>query len=242
MTATENITAGQLPPDQLEVYEAVLRESKRRGLRFAVGGAFALATYTGAARNTKDLDLYITPDQKAPAIRLLKDLGLHDYYDQLPYDRRWIYRSHAGGNIVDIIWAMANQRTAVDAVWVSAGPETHFGSEAVRVLPPEELLWSKLYVLQKDRCDWPDILNLLYARAGELDWPRLLARLEDDAPLLGAVMKVFAWIAPGAAAGIPSRVWTTLGLSRPASAAPAVQARVELLDSRPWFVPDLKRP
>jgi hypothetical protein len=45
--------------------------------------------------------------------------------------------------------------------------------------------------MQRDRCDWPDILNLIYATALELDWDHLFRRLDDDAPLLEAVLTIF---------------------------------------------------
>src|SRR5581483_4784667 len=49
-------------------------------------------------------------------------------------------------------------------------PEVEAGGERFRLLPPEELLWSKLYVLQHERCDWPDILNLLQEMGSGMNW------------------------------------------------------------------------
>ena len=45
-----------------------------------LGGAFAVATYTGCWRNTKDLDLYVLPEHKDRMIAMLGDLGLVDYF------------------------------------------------------------------------------------------------------------------------------------------------------------------
>ena len=58
------------------------------------------------------------------------------------------------------------------------------------MLPPEELIWAKLYVLQRDRSDWPDILNLLYD-------PRIKPGMtveEVKAVLPEALIDVRAWV------------------------------------------------
>src|ERR1700752_154390 len=99
------------------------------------------------------------------------------------------------------------------------------------------MIWSKLYVLQRDRCDWPDILNLIHRRADEIDWEHLLTRLGEDASLLGAVLYTYGWLCPANGSKVPIWVWDAVHpesgwLGRP-------QQRTTLLDSRPWLV-DLK--
>ena len=228
----------EIPDEQWEMYQRVLSEASRREVPFALGGAFALATYTGRWRNTKDLDLYVAPESRDSLVRVLADLGLEDYYEELPYDRQWIYRSHRQGTIVDVIWAMANQRAQVDEAWLVRGPEADVRGQRVRVVPPEEMIWSKLYVLQRDRCDLPDVLNLIYATGPSLDWDRLLDRLGDDWPLLTGVLSVFQWMCPGRARELPRKVWRKLQLPRHVEEEGPItnRRRVELLDRRPWFM------
>jgi hypothetical protein len=113
---------------------------------------------------------------------------MQDYFDTKPYDRNWIYRAHDGDVIVDSIWAMANKRAQVDRGWLERGPEIEMFGQNFRVVPPEELIWSKLYVLQRDRCDWPDILNLISATGSYLDWNHLLGRVEHDLPLIRGLL------------------------------------------------------
>ena len=79
-----------------------------------MGGAFGLGAYTGAWRNTKDLDLYILPPDRDTVVSVLTEAGLDDYYGQLAYDRRRIYRSFTDDIIVDAVRAMANRRALVD--------------------------------------------------------------------------------------------------------------------------------
>jgi hypothetical protein len=228
----------RLPDEEWQVYHRVAEEARSAGVRFAFGGAFATAVYTGELRNTKDFDFYILPEDREAMKDATRRAGLTDHFDRLPYDRSWIYRASQGDVLVDIIWAMANQRALVDVYWLSEGPLVEIRGEQMRAIPIEELIWSKLYVLQRDRTDWGDVLNLIAAQTGAIDWDHLLDRLSTDAPLLTAVLAVFAWLDPSRALIIPEAVWNRLGLVPPHPSAghdAATRARAALIDSRPWF-------
>jgi hypothetical protein len=211
-----------LTPTQLALYGEVIGRALDSKMPFAVGGSLSMALYAGAIRPSRDLDLYVTPRTKDRMIDLLINMGFADFYDQRPYDRSWIFRSAFGDDIVDVIWGMANHRTEVDTAWIQRGPVVDFEGRSLRLIPVEELIWSKLYVLQKDRCDWPDILNLIGHCGASVDWPRLRDRLGDDIPLLDAVLSVYAWLRP----------------ERDTDAGPAetpAQTRARLIDSREWL-------
>jgi hypothetical protein len=196
--------------------------------------------YTGELRNTKDFDFYVLPQDREAMKDAISRAGLTDYYDQLPYDRSWIYRASQGDVLVDAIWAMANQRTQVDARWLTRGPLVEIRGEHLRAIPIEELIWSKLYVLQRDRSDWGDVLNLVAAQTESIDWEHLLGRLDQDAPLLAAALSLFAWLDPDRSREIPGAVWDRLGLRPPrpdAENQADPQTRASLMDSRSWFRP-----
>src|SRR5687768_2569297 len=108
-----------IPDEEWSVYQRVIQSAKEAGIPFALGGAFSVATYTGRWRNTKDLDIYILPADRERMIKLVTNLGLKDFYDQLPYQRHWIYRAYQGEVIVDLIWAMANDWEEVDEAWLN---------------------------------------------------------------------------------------------------------------------------
>ena len=225
-----------IPEADWAVYRQAIRQVRALNLPFGFGGAFALAAYTGSFRNTKDFDFYVRPGDREAMIHALTMAGLEDHFDRLPYDRSWIYRASRGEIIVDAIWAMANHRAAVDDEWLNRGPEVTLRGERLRAIPVEELIWSKLYVLQRERCDWADVFNLLDAQVRSIDWERLLNRMAEDQPLLAGALEVFAWLAPERVDEVPATIWTRLGISPPRGAQlsdPA--ARVRLLDSRPWF-------
>ena len=227
-----------------DLYEAVLDEATARCIPFALGGAFALAAYTGAWRDTKDMDLYVLPQNREKMIDVLTSSGLTDYFQVKPYDRWWIYRGYRGESIVDIIWAMANHRAEIDDMWMS-GPRVELRGRWLRILPAEAMLWDKLYILQRDRCDWPDVLNLLYSVGPDVHWEYLLQRMGEDRALMAAALTVFRWLAPGRARELPVWIWdrlqvppVTLSLEH----SPEIEERrVSLLDTRPWFGPDRQK-
>lgn len=223
-------------------YRDVIEAIRGVGQPFALGGTFASVYYTGIFRDTKDLDFFILPEARQQFIEALSSLGLTDYHDVEPYDRKWIYRGTKDGYIIDLIWDMANYRANLDSEWVTCGPMVDIRGEFVRILPIEELIWNKIYILQRPRCDWTDVLNLLYIRIEEIDWKRLLQKLEPDEYLFAGVLSVFLWMCPGRAKLIPTFVWDWVGMKMPQfNGEPEyIRHRVDLLDSRPWFIPTLK--
>jgi len=229
----------EIPNDQWQTYAEVLDRTAARGIPFALGGAFAVAALTGFWRDTKDLDIYVLPEHREALKDVLTGLGFSDYYGVKPYDRWWIYRANRGETIVDLIWAMANHRAQIDDLWM-AGPEIELRGRRLKVLPAEAVLWDKLYIMQRERCDWPDVMNVLYWTATEVDWEYLLERMGNDRPLMAAALTIFRWLSPGRAAELPPWIWGWLGL--PANGAETggpkmISERAELLDRRPWFGP-----
>jgi hypothetical protein len=231
-------------PEKWPIYRRVIKGAQKRGIPFAVGGGFANMAYTGQSREAKDLDLVILGCDRDAMVRVTLEAGLHDYHDEKPYDRAWIYRAAGDGVLVDLIWAMANQRSKVDRAWIEQGPEIGVDGVRFRLMPAEELLWIKLYILQRDRCDWPDALNLVQAAGPDLDWPYVLGRLGEDRLLLTGLLATFRWVCPERARELPAWLWDEVGIRSNGHDASmeACRARANLLDSRPWFRPTLEEP
>ena len=225
----------EIPDEEWAIYERAIQAFRPLGRPFMLAGAFSLATYTGRWRNTKDLDFYVLPEDRPLFIEALTRAGFKDYFERLPYLRHWIYRAFKGDCIVDVIWAHANQRAQVDKQWFDWAPEIDVRGERLAVVPAEELLWCKLYVLQKDRCDWGDIMNLMHSTGPTLDWDHLCDRLGADLPLLIGLLNVYGWLVPGQMLNLPPALRRVL--PRGAADGEAVNQRhVDLLDTRPWFI------
>ena len=54
-----------IPEEQQALFREVLELLEKKGTSFAVAGAFALREHTGICRDTKDLDLFLTPANAA---------------------------------------------------------------------------------------------------------------------------------------------------------------------------------
>ncbi len=227
--------AGTVPQLAWETYQSAIKVLQSEGIPFLLGGGFALATFVGRWRDTKDIDFYIHPQDRERAATALRGAGFEDYYDRLPYDRNWIVRNVKNDVIVDLIWAMANQRAQVDESWFQRVSEISIRGETLFLMPIEEFLWCKFYIVQRDHCDWIDILNVLYMHAESINWTSLLNRLGEDQPLLAGVLSVFAWMCPDRAGQLPRGLWRELGLNPPPPERALRQDRVRLLDSRAWF-------
>lgn len=225
-----------VPEEQWAVYAPVLRGARERGLRFAVGGGLAFSLYSRHPRNTKDMDIFIVEDDHQEFLRLMKEAGFTEY-TAVPYDPTWSYRGQRQGYIMDLLWRMLNDRAPFDEIWTARGWDLEIRGVPVKLLPPEELIWTKIYILGRERCDWPDILEIVQARGTTLDWAHLLERLGPDAPLLGAVLSLFRWLCPGRAADLPVWLWPAVGLAteNPLGAPPVVPERAALLNGHDWF-------
>ncbi len=241
-TAEENLSvnpawASVVPDDQWNTYLEAIRVTRKTGAQFLLGGAFGLAGFTGRWRNTKDLDFFVLPSDKDKVVDALTKIGFEDYHPTLAYDRGWIYRAVRNDVLVDVIWQTPNRRSVVDEAWFARSRPVVLRNEKLAVIPAEELLSIKLFVLQRDRCDWPDLINLLYRSASTLDWDHVLSRLGNDRPLLGGLLQVFNWVAPAEAKQIPDRIRKLFCLPDVTTADLEVPdtERKALLDSRPWF-------
>jgi len=235
----EAVLAQLISDEQLEVYAPLLQAARSAGVRMAMGGGLASSAYSGYVRNTKDMDLFVVDPDQNDLMAIMAEQGFSEYTD-IDYDPTWSYRGSRNGFIVDLLWRMLNNRGSVDEAWISHGWELEVRGVVFRLVAPEELLWSKLYILRRERTDWPDILNLVFAQGPGMDWERLLARLEADAAVLGAVLSLFRWMCPGRAAEMPAWIWERVGLFSGAGVAPRIdRARTGLFRSTDWFTAEV---
>jgi hypothetical protein len=65
----------------------------------------------------------------------------------------------------------------------------------------------------------------------------VIRRFESDLPLLKGLLHVFTWLCPDQARELPHELRKQFGLSDPPAEGVPInsKARIDLLDSRPWF-------
>lgn len=227
-----------LEPEERATFAGVLRELNRREIPFLMAGGFVFSHYSGLWRNTKDLDVVVTGANLERAVDAVLSQGLEDYYSVLPYDRSWIYRAYrpVGEDkvIVDVIHQFANHADMVDDSWFDHGVPATFAEQPVRFVAPEDLLWMKLMVFQRERCDWPDLLNIIRGLRGQLNWDRLLRSTGEHCRLVSALIHVYDWLCPAERHFIPASVREELADLLRHPEAPQGSRR-NLFDSRPWL-------
>ncbi|HET6408311.1 MAG TPA: hypothetical protein VFG14_10565, partial [Chthoniobacteraceae bacterium] len=102
-----------------EFYCTALDILRDASVEFLVGGAFALRTYTGIDRDTKDLDLMIRPRDVDRAISAYQGAGFRADYAF----SHWLAKVHCGEHFIDIIFRAGNGLCEVDDRWFSAARE-----------------------------------------------------------------------------------------------------------------------
>lgn len=186
-------------PDVEAFYRDALQCLIESGVSFMVAGAYALRAYTGIVRDTKDFDVFCTPGDFP---RLLEALGAYGYETEVT-DANWIAKAFKDEHYVDLIFGAGNDTARVDETWLQYAPEAEMLGREVKLIPVEEMLWSKAYVQERYRYDGADVVHLILKKGRDLDWHRLLMRMDRDWELLYAHLLNFRFIYPSERECVP---------------------------------------
>jgi hypothetical protein len=193
----------------------------RAGAPFLVGGAFALGQYTPVARNTKDFDVFVRPQHARWALRVLREAGFHT---EIPFPH-WLGKAKHEEKVIDVIFCSGNGVAVVDDEWFKNAVSADVLGLRLPLCPPEEMIWSKAFVLERERFDGADVLHLLRDCGRRLDWARLLRRFDRHWRVLYAHVVLYGFVYPGEQLAIPSWVMQELAgrlaEERTAGTAPA---------------------
>src|SRR5687768_12222494 len=202
--------AAPIEPDRAtrDFYVAALRKLDEAGVPYLVGGGYAMAYYTGIARNTKDLDIFLRPGDRDRALTTLAAAG---YRTEFFYPF-WIAKAidPTTEAFIDILYSSGNGLCTVDDDWFLNTPHVEVHGYPTRLVPAEEQLWSKAFVQDRDRFDGADVIHLIYGQADKLNWKRLLRRFEGHERVLLAHLLLFGYAYPDDQDRIPAWVMDSL--------------------------------
>jgi len=187
-------------------YRDVLERLRAEGVRFLVGGAWALEHYTGISRRTKDIDLFVHPAELDAALRPLADAG----FETEVTSPIWLGKARCGANFVDVIFSSGNGIAEVDDTWFAHAPQGQILGMRVDLVPPEEMIWSKAYVMERERFDGADVAHLIRACGPGMDWERILARFGPHWRVLLSHIVLFGFVYPGERTAVPEWVMRDL--------------------------------
>jgi len=237
----------QFDEQQVALFRQVLTLLEAAKQPYAVAGAFALRQHTGICRFTKDLDIFMAPPTARHALKLLHEHGLRC---EIP-DPVWLAKVHRDGYFVDLITGMSNGAITVDDTWIARALPARVCDVESRVLAPEEMLASKLFVTRRERFDGADIAHIIFASGGQLDWDRILQLAGEHWGLVLWSLMLFQYVYPAHSDYIPKPLWKDLveRLGRELySPNPAARFRGSLIDDamfaidmEDWGLHDLQR-
>jgi hypothetical protein len=176
------------------------------GIPFLIGGGYALRHYAPNVRGTSDLDVFVRRRHAQPFLRALSAAGI-DSDLRFPH---WLGKARIEGECIDVIYSSGNGVAEVDDDWFTHAVPASVCGVPVMLSAPEEMIWSKAFVMERERYDGADIAHLLLACHDRLDWRRLLARFGPHWRVLLSHLTLFGFAYPGERDRVPRPIMLEL--------------------------------
>ena len=210
------------------------------GLPYLVGGTHALSHYTGIDRNTKDFDIFVAREDFDRVMEVLERAG---FTTELTYPH-WLGKASCAEGFLDVIFSSGNGISTVDAGWFEYAADGMAFGVPVKLSPAEEIIWSKAFIMERERYDGADVMHLILARAEELDWARLVRRFGPHWRVLFSHLCLFGFMYPSERLRIPG--WIMRGLMgrldhELGTPAPGERIALGTLVSREQYLVDIER-
>jgi hypothetical protein len=184
-----------------DFYREALEMLNESGASYMLGGAFAIFHYTGIFRDTKDLDVFCKWIEYPKILKFFAEKG---YRTELT-DARWLAKIFKDDYYIDIIFDTTNNICRVDDSWYKHAVKAPFMGLEVLLVAPEELIWCKIYVQNRERFDGADVNHLMLKCGKDMDWQRPIFRMEQHWHLLLSQIIIFQFVYPADFFGIIPR-------------------------------------
>ena len=235
----EQINEGDLARYTRRFYRDVLTSLDRGGVPCLVGGAFAFTRYTGIQRPTRDFDVFLRREHVGRALEVLDSAG---FSTELTFPH-WLAKARSDEFLVDLIFGSGNGIAPVDDGWFDHAVAEEIVGVPARLVPVEELIWSKAFVMERERYDGADVVHLLRAAGPKLDWTRLANRFGPHWRVLLMNIILFGFVYPGEPLPAPRALFEELlDRVRDELDAPTIDASIcqGTLISREQYLVDLQ--
>jgi hypothetical protein len=229
-----------LPADTYEFYRRALSALLEANVPFLVGGAYAYERYTGIARHTKDFDIFVHPRDFDRTLAVFQARG---YQTEMTFPH-WIGKAFCGDDFIDIIFSSGNGIAAVDQGWFDHAVEEEVLGLPLRLIPAEEMIWSKAFIMERERYDGGDVAHVIRACGEQLDWVRLVHRFGPHWRVLLSHVVLFGFIYPCERSRVPRWVLAELSsrlLTEADSAPPQGRLCQGTFLSRSQYLVDVDR-
>jgi hypothetical protein len=98
---------------------------------------------------------------------------------------------------------MPTASTHVTDDWFEQAPTVSIYDTQVRLVPPTEFVWSKIFVQDRYRYDGADVAHMILKRHEEIDWHQLLKHMELYWEVLLVALLNFRFIYPSERDHVP---------------------------------------
>jgi hypothetical protein len=159
---------------------------------YLLAGAYSLYHLTGILRDTKDLDIFCKSGDFHKIIKLFSDKG----YKTEITDERWLGKIFEGKNFIDIIYTTVNNLCIIDDKWFKNACKGEYNGIPVSYIGPEEFIWCKIFVQNRERYDAADINHMILKRGKKLNWKQLLEYVDQHWQLLLQQIINFMYVYP----------------------------------------------
>src|ERR1700759_3251462 len=161
--------------DAHDFYRDTIETLSQAGMPYLVGGGYALRHYTGLLRDPKDFDIFVRREEYDAVMNVLSQAG---YHTELTFPH-WLGKASCEHGYMDVIFNSGNGVARVDEAWFEYATPGHALGVAVKFCAMEEIIWSKAYIMERERYDAADIMHLIRTHAENINWPPLLGRFGD---------------------------------------------------------------
>ncbi len=173
LTATPDDPSAPVADRLREALKRSASALKADGVPFALAGSYALWVH-GAPESTHDVDLVVPESAVEDAARSLDAAGFE--IERPPED--WLFKALLDGALVDVLHRLNG--IPVDGSLLERAEDTEVLGLRIPVLPPVEVVSTKLRALTERYCDFGELLPPVRAVREQLDWPRLRAESTDN--------------------------------------------------------------
>jgi hypothetical protein len=205
----KNITRVKKPvlsPEQKKVYQQAIKILNKSGVEYAIGAAFARYAYTRVWRHTKDLDVYVRPQDLKATLDAFKEA---EFGTEIR-DRHWLAKTWKGEHFIDLLFGTGHGQLPVNDESFSGTVQAEVLGVPTYLIPIEEVIASDAYIVGRNRFDGGEIVHLIRSSEGNIDWNRIVDRLGENRQLLLWHLLLFDFIYPGHSDYLPQDLMAKL--------------------------------
>lgn len=190
-----------IPKTKQKFYSDVIKYLNESKIPFLLGGTYAVIEYTGIKRETKDIDFFCKSSDYPRILNFMKEKGYNTWVE----DERFVAKISKGKLYADLIMGSFNSAAFVDDSWYDGAQRKEFFGHKILILSPTDLIWSKVYVKNRHTYHGADINHIILKQGNNIDWKKLLYRMEQHWEILFATILNFRFVYPSERGIVP--IW-----------------------------------